>query len=127
MAVTHGSALRTTLANAAVDSVDDGAGAGYVEFQTAGSVETATVTCSNPAAGDASGPTATFNDFTVDSSATGGDTTKFVIKDSNTVDKILGTVSGSGGAGDIKLTTVSSTIPAGAEVDITSLTYTAPP
>ena len=124
MAVTHAAALRTVLADAAVDSIDNGAAAGTLEFQTSGAVEVATLTMSDPAFGAASGPTATASAITQDSSATGGTIAKGVLQDSDGNDKILFSVTATGGGGDIELNSV--VVSAGQEVAVTSLTYTAP-
>ena len=123
MAVTHPAAVRTVLADACVDTIDDGAGAGTLEFQTSGDVEVATLTFSDPAFGAASGPTATASAITSDTSATGGVVAKFVCKDSNAAAKgFAGNVLTSGG--DINLS--SLTVGATDTVSISSLTYTAP-
>lgn len=58
--------------------------------------------------------------------AAGGDAAVFrIYKSDNTTLKISGTVSGSGGSGDIKLQQVASTIVEGQTVTISSATYTA--
>lgn len=124
MAVTHATALRTVLADAAVDSLDNGAAAGTLEFQTAGSVEVATLTFSDPAFGAASGPTATAAAISSDTSATGGTIAKAVLQDSDGNDKILCSVTATGGGGDIELSSV--VVSAGQTVSMSSLTYTAP-
>jgi hypothetical protein len=122
MAVTHAAAVRTILADAAVDTIDAGAAAGTLEFQTSGDVEVATLTFSDPAFGGASGPTATASAITSDTNATGGTVAKAVLKDSDGNAKILCAVGTSGG--DINLSTL--TVIAGDTVSISSLTYTAP-
>jgi hypothetical protein len=122
MAVTHAAAVRTILADAAVDTIDAGAAAGTLEFQTSGDVEVATLTFSDPAFGGASGPTATASAITSDTNATGGTVAKAVLKDSDGNAKILCAVGTSGS--DINLSTL--TVIAGDTVSISSLTYTAP-
>jgi hypothetical protein len=124
MAVTHATALRTVLADAAVDSIDNGAAAGTLEYQTSGDVEVATLTFSDPAYGAAVNGVATANAITKDSSATGGTIAKAVQKDSDGNAKILCSVTATGGGGDIELNSV--VVSAGQEVLTTSLTYTAP-
>lgn len=124
MAVTHPAAVRTVIADAVVDSIDDGAAAGTLIFQTSGDVEVATCTFSDPAFGAAVGPTATASAISDDSSATGGTVAKFIIQDSNAAAKgFAGNVQTSGG--DINLS--SLTVGVGDTVSVTSLTYTAPP
>lgn len=124
MAVTHPAAVRTIIADAVVDSIDVG-GAGSLIFQTSGDVEVATLTFGNPAFGAASGPTATANSITDDSSATGGTIAKFKIQNGSAADAgFAGSVTATGGGGDIELTSLA--IGAGDTVSVTSLTYTAP-
>lgn len=71
MAVTHPTAVRNAIADLVVDGIDAGAAAGTLEFQTAGSVEVATLTFSDPAFGAAAAGVATASAITSDSSATG--------------------------------------------------------
>jgi hypothetical protein len=125
MAVTHPAAVRDVIANAVCDSIDDGAGAGTLIFQTSGDVEVATCTFSDPAFGAASSGTCTASTITDDTSAAGGTTTKFKIQDSNSADKgFAGSVTATSGGGDIELS--STTIGVGDTVSVTSLTYSAP-
>jgi hypothetical protein len=124
MAVTHSAALRDVLCNAAVDSIDNGAAAGTLEFQTVASAEVATLPFSDPAFGAASSATATASAITSDTNATGGTITKAVLQDSDGNDKILCSVTATGGGGDIELSAV--VISAGQTVAVTALTYTAP-
>lgn len=124
MAVTHSTAVRNAIANAVVDAIDAGAGAGTLEFQTSGNVEVATLTFSDPAFGDAANGVATANAITADSSATGGTIAKAVAKDSNGNTIFTCSVTATGGGGDITLN--SLVISAGQQVSLTSLTYTAP-
>ena len=124
MAVTHVTALRNTLCDAAVDAIDGGAGAGLLEFRTAGDVEVATLTFSDPAFGAASSGTATANAITQDSSATGGTIAKAAFRTSTPADQILCSVTATGGGGDIELNSV--VVSAGQAVSVSSLTYSAP-
>lgn len=123
-AVTHSTAVRNVLADAVVDAIDAGASAGTLEFHTSGDVEVATLTFSDPAFGAASSGTATANAITSDTSATGGTIAKFVVKDSDGNTIFAGSVTATGGGGDITLSSV--VISAGQTVSLTSLTYTAP-
>jgi len=121
MAITHGAATRTAIANLVVDAIDAG-GAGSLEFLTSGDVEVATLAFGATAFGAASGPTATANAISDDTNATGGTIAKFRVKSG------AGTVIFSGSVGtsgeDINLSSLS--IGAGDTVSVTSLTYTAP-
>ena len=124
MAVTHPASIRTILADAVVDSIDDGATAGFLIFQTSGAAEVAKLTFNDPAFGAASGPTATANAITSDTNAAGGTTDRFICQDSDLVAKgFAGNVLTSGG--DINLS--SLVIAATDTVSMSSLTYTAPP
>lgn len=125
MAITHNVTLRNTVADSVVDAIDAGAGAGTLIFQTSGDVEVATLTFSDPAFGNAASGTATASAITSDTSATGGVIAKFVVQDSNSVQVFSGTVTATGGGGDIEMSNL--TIGAGDTVEITSLTYTAMP
>ena len=123
MSVTHSAAVRTIIADAVVDTIDDGAGAGTLIFQTSGDVEVATLTFSDPAFGAASGPTATASAISSDTNATGGTVAKFIIEDSNSAAKgFAGAVSTSGS--DINLSSLA--VGAGDTVSMSLLTYTAP-
>lgn len=121
-AVTHPTTVRNTLCDTVVDLLDAGAGAGFLEFQTSGDVEVATLTFSDPAFGAASSGTATANSITDDSSATGGTTDRFDAEDSDNTDVFFGSVGTSGE--DINLSSV--VIGASDTVSVTSLTYSAP-
>ncbi|MCK5709072.1 MAG: hypothetical protein KAI07_00920 [Deltaproteobacteria bacterium] len=121
MALVHVTAIRNTLADAVVDAIDAGAGAGTLVFQTSGDVEVATLTFTDPAFGAAASGTATASAITDDTSATGGTVAKFRIFDSVPAEVFSGTVLTSGG--DINLTSLS--VGAGDTVSMTSLTYSA--
>lgn len=124
-AVTHTAAVRNTLADAVVDLIDGGAGAGFLEFQTSGDVEVATITFLDPAFGAASAGIATANTpMTDDSSAAGGTTDRFDVEDSNNLDVFYGSVGVSASGEDIELSSVA--IGVSDTVSLTSLTYAAP-
>jgi len=127
-------AAASAAADAVVDLIDGGAGAGTLKIY-AGTIPTnadtavgaqvllATLTFTDPAFGAASNGVATASAITSDTSADATDTAAwFRIADSNAVTVLDGTVGTSGD--DINLNTVS--IVAGATVSITSLTYTQP-
>jgi hypothetical protein len=107
-----------------VDLIDADVGAGTLEFQTAGSVEVATLTFSDPAFGSSSSGTATASAITADSNATGGTITKAVAKDNSGDTVFTCSVTNTGGGGDIQMN--STVVSAGQEVSCSSLTYTAP-
>lgn len=123
MAITHVAAVRNGLADYVVDTIDAGAGAGALVIMTSGDVEVATLTFSDPAFGAAAGGTATANAISDDTNATGGTAALFKVQDSDTNEVFRGTVTATGGGGDIELSSVS--IGVGDTVSITSFTYSA--
>lgn len=125
MAVTHPTAVRDGVCNFVVDQLDEGTPPGTLVFQTAADAEVATLTFSNPAFGASSSGTATAGAITSDSDATGGTITKARLKNAAGTDKILCSVTATGGGGDIELDDI--TVDAGQVVAVTSLTYTAMP
>jgi hypothetical protein len=124
MAVTHPTAVRTGIADFVVDQLDEGTPPGTLEMQTSGDVEVATLTFANPAFGAASSGTATAGTVTSDTNATGGTIAKARWKNNAGTDKVLCSVTGTGGGGDIELSSV--VVSAGQTVSLSSLTYTAP-
>lgn len=124
VAVSHPVAVRNGMCDFVVDQLDEGVPPGTLVFQTSGDVEVATLTLGNPAFGAASSGTATANTITADASATGGTVAKARLKNAAGTDKIICSVTGSGGGGDIELDDI--TVTAGQAVSITSLTYSAP-
>ena len=129
MAVTHETAVRNGLADYTVDLIDTGTASpnlGYLEFQTSGDVECATVTFANPAFGAASAGTATANSIASDTNATGGTVAKFAVYDSDGTKLFSGSVTATATSpqGDITLSSV--TVGASDTVSVSSLTYSAP-
>lgn len=125
MAVTHPTAVRTGVANFVVDQLDEGTPPGTLEFQTSGDVEVATLTFATTAFGAASSGVATAATITSDTNATGGTIAKARMKNAAGTDKIICSVTATGGGGDIELSSV--VISAGQTVSMTSLTYEAMP
>lgn len=127
------------MCDALVDSLDAGAGAGYVQIRT-GAAPTncedansgtllATLTLSDPAFGAAAdlapGARATASAVTGDTAADAtGTAAHFRAFDSNNVCVIQGDVTATGGGGAMELNSVS--INTGVAVDITSWTITIP-
>ncbi len=124
MAVTHPTAVRSGIADFVVDQLDEGTPPGTLVFQTSGDVEVATLTFSTTAFGAASSGTATAAAITADSSATGGTIAKARLRNAAGTDKIICSVTATGGGGDIELNSV--VVSAGQQVSLTSLTYSAP-
>jgi hypothetical protein len=130
MALTHTTAVRDGITNYVVDLIDAGAGAGTLIITTGAEVEVATLTftdgafdASGSAGGNAAG-VATAETITSDTDATGnaGDVDEFIIKDSNSLEVVRGSVGS--GSGDIDLSSLS--ISSGDTVSVSALTYTAP-
>ena len=125
MAVTHPTAVRQGICNFVVDQLDEGTPPGTLVFQTSGDVEVATLTLANPAFGAADGSAiATAGAIVSDTSATGGTIAKARLKNQVGTDKIICSVTATGGGGDIELSSV--VVSAGQTVSVSSLTYAAP-
>lgn len=124
-AITHTTTVRNGLADYVVDLLDVGATnpEGWLVIMTSGDVEVATLPMSNPAFGAAAAGVATASAITDDTSATGGTAALFRLNDRNGTEILRGSVTATGGGGDIELSTVI--IPAAGTVSISSLTYTA--
>lgn len=135
MATRISTAARNAAADAIVDLLDAGAGAGYVEIRTGSQPATpgdaatgtllATLTCSDPAFGAASSGTATASAITDDTSADATGTAGwFRGYDSNNAAVIDGHITATGGGGNMEMASVS--LVAGGLVEITSWTITMP-
>jgi hypothetical protein len=114
--------VRNAMADAAVDLVDGGTGAGYIEIQTSGDVEVATLPFSATAFGAAATGVATAAAITSDTSATGGTAAQASIFDGDDT-KLWENTVGTSGA-EINLTTL--TIGAGVTVSMSAYTFTMP-
>lgn len=125
MAVTHPSAVRTTIADTVCALINGGTPPGKLVFQTAGSVTVATLTFANTAFGGAVAGVATAAAIVSDTNAVGGTIAKAELRNAAGTAIILCSVTATGGGGDIQLSSVI--ISAGQTVSISSLTYTAPP
>lgn len=126
MAVTHPNAVRQAICDFVVDQIDEGTPPGKLEFQTSGDAHVATLTFSTPSAfGSATGGVATANAITADTSAAAGTIAKARLRNAALTDKVICSVTATGGGGDIQLNSV--TVSAGQQVSLTSLTYAAPP
>lgn len=126
MALTHIAALRNTLADAVDTAVNAGTtdATGDLIIMTSGDVEVATIILANPAFGAAAAGVITLAGVPLeDTSATGGTAALFKFQNRDNTEQLRGTVTATGGGGDIELTSV--TIGATDTVRITSLTYAA--
>ncbi len=125
MSATHGSTTRSALANKVDDLVNTGSGTAKVRARD-GSSTIVDFDLSDPAFGDASGPTITLNDTPIDGAAgADGDLDNFQILDKNGTMVVAGSITGSGGGGDIEVS--NTNIATGQASTLDSLTYTASP
>ena len=124
MALDHETAIRDTFANA-VDDACNVSFPGSLVFQTSGDVEVATLVLADTAFGPSSSGVITAGTINEDADATGGTVAKFKFEDgSGTPARVFGgTVTATGGGGDIELSSLSIT--ATDKVSMTSFTYTA--
>lgn len=113
---------RDAACNAVVDLIDGGPAAGLLVFRTAGDVEVATLTFSDPAFGNSASGVATASAITSDTSATGGTFTKATLETSTGT--IIMTCTAAAGSGEFNMT--SAVVGAGVTVAVTSLTVTMP-
>lgn len=130
--------LATTARNASTDGVvdllDAGAGAGTLKIYTGSQPASAqdaatgtllaTVTLADPAFGASATGVATGTDPASVTAVATGTAGWFRAADSNGATVFDGSVTATGGGGDMQLSTVSIT--SGGSVDITSMTYTTP-
>lgn len=127
-------ALRSAIADLIVDSLDAGSGAGTIAIRsgtrpadpatTATGTLLATVTLADPAFGSASSGTATVSDPAGVAAVATGTASWFRAFDSTGAACFDGSVTATGGGGD--LTVVTTSIVAAATVDITGGTITMP-
>lgn len=123
MATTHTTAARNTIADT-VTALVDANGIGKLVIMTSGDVEVATLTMSATAFGAAASGTCNANAITDDTNATGGTAALYKITDGADTEIFRGSVTATGGGGDLQLSSVN--IGAGDTVSISSFSYTAP-
>lgn len=134
MTLTLNSGPRNAMCDALVDLLDAGAGAATIQVRSgtrpslpsdaATGTLLATVTLADPAFGSASSGAATLTDPASVNAAASGTASWFRALDSNALAVFDGSVTATGGGGDLTLTTV--TIISGQPVDITGGTITVP-
>ena len=125
MALTLTTAARNAAADAVVDLCDSGASAGNLKlYHSDGTTVLSTHALNDPAFGAAATGTATANAIGSATASGTGTATTFKLFDSDSTEVLSGTVTGTGGGGDITLD--STSITSGQTVNITSLTYTQP-
>ena len=125
MAVTHNTTVRNAVADVVVDAIDAG-GAGSIVFQDGSQSDSdvATLAFSNPSFGAAASGVATANSITDDTDCNAGTVSKFTVYSGGAADIFSGSVTATGGGGDIILSSVA--IGQGDTISISSLTYEAP-
>ncbi len=118
---------RNAMADALVDLIDVGAtdAQGDLVFETAGDVEVALCTFSNPAYGAAAAGVAQENAIADDTSAAGGIVEHATIRDRNNLKQLELTCTAPAGGGDIEITG-GLTIGVGATVSVSDLSMTMP-
>lgn len=134
MTLTLATTARTAMCDALVDLLDAGSGAGTIQIRsgsrpanpntTATGTLLATVTCIDPAFGAASSGAATLADPVSVTAVADGTASWFRALDSNAAAVFDGSVTATGGGGDLTLGTVSITT--GLAVDVTGGTITVP-
>lgn len=121
MAVTHGAATRTVIA----DLIDTQHGTAGVLVFREGTTDLVVFALQNPAFGAASGPTITLAGTPITQAAVAaGDADNFETRTSGAEVILAGSITATGGGGDITVDNVS--IANLQEVTLNSLTYTAP-
>jgi len=121
MAVTHVATLRNTLAAAVLAAIG---ASGVLSFETTGGAGVVATLPLSATAGTLSGAILTFNPITSDTNAAGGTIAEFAIQTSALADVFRGSVTATGGGGDVTLS--SLVITATDTVSVTALSYEAP-
>lgn len=124
MALSYSTTLRNNGLDEITALIDAGAGAGKLKIQVSGGGTTlSTHALSDPSAGAASAGVLTFNAIADDTSADDtGTAAQFVLTDDADTVVVTGSVTATGGGGDIELSSTSITL--GDTVSISSLTIT---
>jgi hypothetical protein len=127
MALTHTTAIRNSLADLVVDAIDVGStdAAGDLIVQTAADATLCTIPLSAPPAfGAASSGTATANSLPREGTATAaGTAAKFRVRNRDNTEIFQGTVTVTGGGGDMELSSTSIAI--NDVIRINTFTYSA--
>jgi hypothetical protein len=126
MALTLATMTRDAIADAVDAVINAGGGAGYLEFQTSGDVEVATITFDATAFGASSSGTITMASAPKeDTNATGGTMAKFKIFDNGAPGTLL--ITGTVGTSGADINFAGGLVVGAADtVELTSLTITCP-
>ncbi len=105
MALTHVTAVRNTLANAITTAVDAGAGTAVMRIEdSTGPTTLVDFNLQDPSYGAAAGGTITLNGTPIGATASGtGTADRFLVLSQGGSEVFRGTVTGSGGGGDIEV------------------------
>lgn len=126
MTLTHTTAIRNSLADLVVDAIDVGTtdATGDIIIQTGADATLCTVTFANPAFGSASSGTATGSSFPREgTAAAAGTAAKFRVRNRDNTEIFQGTVTATGGGGDMELS--STTIAINDVIRLNTFTYSA--
>jgi hypothetical protein len=126
MAIVLSTAARNAGINGIVDLTEGGTGAGNIVIQTAaGAADLAEVTASATAFGDGATGVATLAGVPLSTTGIGdGNAAQFQLRDGDDVVILTGSVTATGGGGDLTVDNVA--IATGQTVNITSLSFTLP-
>ena len=125
MTVSHPTAVRNGLCSNVTNQLDQNTPPAKIVLQTSGSVPVATLTMAIPAFGPPTTGTATAGAIGSDTNAAGGVIAKGEMRQGNNTPIVLFSVTTTGGGGDLEMNSV--TVSPGQTVQITALTYSAPP
>lgn len=124
MSITHVTALRSAIADLVDTTVNTGSGTAVLRVRD-GSTTVVDFELSNPAFGSASSGVITLADTPIEEQAeAAGEVDNFQILDRDGTLVLSGSVTGSGGGGDIEVSNVNIALNQDCSLD--SLTYTAP-
>lgn len=130
MALTHVTTVRNALADAINTAINAGPAAGKLKIYKT-SIDNPTdanllvaLVLTDPAAPAASGGVLTFSAVATVNATAAGTASLFVIVDSTNAEVLRGTVTATGGGGDITIT--NTNIAVGDPISVTSVSWTAP-
>ena len=122
MAITLTTRAKNAALNGIVDDIDSGGAAGNLQILDAADNELATLPLTNPAFGAADSGSVSANSITTDTTIIAGTASKFKVFNSGGSEIFRGTVTNTGGGGDLTLTNVN--LFAGDRLAVSSFTIT---
>jgi hypothetical protein len=123
MALSHPTPVRTTLANVIKTAIDVGTGPGVLELKNSGGAVLATIILNKPC-GTVTNGVLTYNVSPLPRDPLGdanGTAALFSIKDSNNTEVYSGTVTATGGGGDVEM--ISTSVIQNLPVEISDMSY----